>query len=31
MEFESDGRIVVEVPPMPEPEPEYPKEEEEGR
>ena len=31
MEFESDEPLVVEAPPLPEPEPEFPKEEEEGR
>jgi DNA-directed RNA polymerase subunit beta' len=31
MEFESDAPLVVEAPPMPEPEPEFPKDEEEGR
>ncbi len=31
MDFESDAPLVVEVPPMPEPEPEFPKDEEEGR
>jgi hypothetical protein len=31
MEFESDPPLLLEVPPIPEPEPEFPKEEEEGR
>ncbi len=31
MEYESDAPLVVEAPPIPEPEPEYPKDEEEGR
>jgi DNA-directed RNA polymerase subunit beta' len=31
MEFESDAPLVVEAPPIPEPEPEFPKDEEEGR
>ena len=31
MEYESDPALVVEAPPMPEPEPEFPKDEEEGR
>ena len=31
MDFESDAPLVVEAPPMPEPEPEFPKDEEEGR
>jgi DNA-directed RNA polymerase subunit beta' len=31
MDFESDAPLVVEAPPLPEPEPEFPKEEEEGR
>jgi DNA-directed RNA polymerase subunit beta' len=31
MEFESDAPLVVEAPPLPEPEPEFPKDEEEGR
>ena len=31
MDFESDAPLVVEVPPMPEPEPEFPKDEEESR
>jgi DNA-directed RNA polymerase subunit beta' len=31
LDFESDAPLVVEVPPMPEPEPEFPKDEEEGR
>jgi DNA-directed RNA polymerase subunit beta' len=31
MEFDSDAPLVVEAPPMPEPEPEFPKDEEEGR
>jgi len=31
MEFESDAPLVVEAPPLPEPEPEFPKDEEEAR
>jgi DNA-directed RNA polymerase subunit beta' len=31
LDFESDPALVVEAPPMPEPEPEFPKDEEEGR
>jgi DNA-directed RNA polymerase subunit beta' len=31
MDFESDAPLVAEAPPLPEPEPEFPKEEEEGR
>ena len=31
MDFESDEPLVVEAPPLPEPEPEFPKDEEEGR
>jgi len=31
MEFDSDAPLVVEAPPMPDPEPEFPRDEEEGR
>ena len=31
LDFESDAPLVVEAPPLPEPEPEFPKDEEEGR